>query len=204
MSETSTGIAKKRPVWLIPVVIVGVLLLASVLSYNGLVKKRNAVDQQFSQISVQLERRYALIPNIVSSVKGGQQQERDVIQAIADARTRYAGAQSPDAKVAASNSLESSLGRLLVISEQYPDLKSNALLQDLITQLEGSENRISQERRGYNQVVTEYNNSVQTFPRSIFAAIFGFDKRDLFTANPAAQNAPTVDFSTPTTASGNR
>lgn len=196
--------SKSRPGWLVPLAVIGAIAVLAVLilggSYNGLVKKRNAVDNQFAQVAVQLERRYALIPNIVNSVKGGQQQERDVINSIAQARTQYAGAKGNDEKVAASNNLESALSRLLVINEQYPDLKSNALVQNLITELEGTENRVAQERRKYNDAVTDYNNSIQSFPRNIVAGMFGFDKKNLFeVSNPSANNAPTVDFSTTST-----
>ncbi len=197
-------VSKKRPAWLIPLVVIGLLFVILFVSfknsYNGMVQRRNAVDQQFAQIDVQLQRRYDLIPNVVASVKGGQQQERDVIGAIAQARTQYAGARSADDRVAASNNLESALGRLLVINEQYPDLKSNALVQQLITELEGTENRVGQERRKYNDVVTDYNTHIQSFPRNLAAGMFGFDKRDLFLSAPAAQQAPTVDFSSTTTA----
>lgn len=194
---------KSFPGWLIPLGVVAAVLFVIIASlagsYNGLVKKRNAVDNQFGQIDVALQRQLDLIPNVVASVKGGQQQERDVINAIAQARTQYAGARSTDDKVDAANNLQSALGRLLVINEQYPDLKSNQLVQNLITELEGSQNRIAQERRLYNDVVTDYNNSTQTFPRSIIAGLFGFDKRNLFAATAAAQTPPTVDLSPATT-----
>jgi LemA protein len=206
---TPTALALSGPKsrgWLVPVaVVVGLIVLIGAIfgsSYNGMVKKRNAVDNQFAQVDVQLQRQMDLIPNVVASVKGGQQQERDVIESIAQARTQYAGAQSTDDKVEAANNLQGALGRLLVIQENYPDLKSNQLVQNLITELEGSQNRISQERRLYNNVVTDYNNSIQSFPRNIVAGLFGFDKRTLFAADDAARSGPpVVDLSpTPTTA----
>lgn len=200
MSELSTtSTARSRPGWLIPVVAIGVVVLIIIVSlagsYNGMVKKRNAVNQQFAQVDTELQRQFDLIPNVVNSVKGAQAQEQTVFNDIAQARTQYAGAKSNDAKVDAANNLQSAISRLLVIQENYPDLKSNQLVQNLITELEGSQNRITQERRQYNAVTTDYNNYIQTFPRNIAAGFFGFNSKTLFNATPAAETTtPTVQL----------
>jgi LemA protein len=194
-----------RPRWLIPVVAVGAVLLLVVLpvigSYNGLVDRQTKVDQAFSDLDVQLQRRNDLLPNLVSSVKAALGQEQAVFGQIAEARTRYAGASSDQQKLSAAGDLNGAIGRLLVIVEQYPQLQSNQTIQTLMGQLEGTENRIAQARRVYNQAVTDYNRSIRRFPRSIIAGLFGFDKRPLFEAAPAAATVPTVDLGvTPSTA----
>jgi LemA protein len=181
----------------VPVVVlavIGLLVLPLVGSYNKLVDKDQAVDTQFANVQVQLQRRVDLIPNLANSVKAALGQERAVFGEIARARTRYGGAQSVDDKVAASNELESALSRLLVIVEQYPQLQSNERIRDLMVQLEGTENRIAQERRDYNEVVNDYNRAVRRFPSSLVAALFGFDKRLPFAATPGSDVPPTVDL----------
>jgi len=196
----------KAPRWLIPLVAVGVVLLIIVLplvgTYNSLVNKDTAVDQAFADLNVQLQRRYDLVPNLVAAVKGALNQEQAVFGEIARARQNYAGTQSNDGKVAAANQLEGAISRLLVIVENYPQLKSNQNIQDLMVQLEGTENRVAQARRDYNGVVTDYNRSIRRFPRNLIAGMFGFDKRPLFQLQqPAAAQAPQVDLgNTPTTA----
>jgi LemA protein len=194
-----------RPRWLVPVIVVVAVLLVIVLpvigSYNGLVDKDTAVDNSFADLDSQLQRRNDLIPNLVSSVKAALNQEQAVFGELARARQNYAGASSEKDKLAAANDISSGIGRLLVIVENYPQLRSNENIQDLMTQLEGTENRVQQARRDYNAVTTDYNRSIRRFPRSIFAGIFGFDKRPLFTAPPAAREAPTVDFGSSTTTS---
>ena len=194
------------PRWLIPLAAVGVILLVIVLplvgTYNSLVNKDTAVDQAFADLNVQLQRRYDLVPQLVASVKGALNQEQAVFGEIAKARENYAGKASPDQKVAAANQLESAISRLLVIVENYPQLQSNKNIQDLMTALEGTENRVAQARREYNVVVTDYNRSIRRFPRNLIAGMFGFDKRPLFELQqPAAAQAPQVDLgNTPTTA----
>jgi LemA protein len=191
-----------RPRWLIPVVIIVALLLVIVMplvgSYNNLVEKEAAVDQSFADLDAQLQRRNDLIPNLVAAVRGALNQEQAVFGEIARARQNYAGARTVDEKAAADGEVSSALARLLVIVEQYPQLRSNENIRDLQTQLEGTENRIGQARRDYNGVVTEYNVYVRRFPRSIVANLFGFDAKPLFRATAGAQNPPSVDLlSTP-------
>jgi len=188
----------RRPRWLVPlgiVIAIGlVVVLPIVGSYNSLVDKDQAVDTQFANVDVQLQRRVDLIPNLSNSVKAALGQERAVFGEIAQARTQYGSAQNIDDKVAASNQLESALSRLLVIVEQYPRLESNERIRDLMVQLEGTENRIAQERRDYNLAVNEYNRAVRRFPSSLIAGIFGFDKRLPFTATPGSDVPPAVDL----------
>jgi len=199
---------KSRPRWLVPLIIVAAVLLVVVLpvisSYNGLVDKEEGVDNAFATIDTQLQRRNDLIPNLVASVKAAINQEQEVFGELARARQNYAGASSDEEKIDAADDISRGIGRLLVIMENYPQLRSNENIQNLMTQLEGTENRVQQARREYGDVVTDYNRSIRKFPRSIFAGIFGFDKRPRFEAEPEARDVPTVDFesTTTTTAAG--
>jgi len=198
MSDGLLTGARRRRGWLLPlIVLIGiglVVVLPVVGSYNGLVDKDQAVDTQFANVQVQLQRRVDLIPNLSSSVKAALGQERAVFGEIAQARTQYGSAKGIDQKVAASNQLEGALSRLLVIVEQYPQLQSNERIRDLMVQLEGTENRIAQERRDYNDVVNTYNRAVRRFPGSIAAGIFGFDKRLPFAATPGSDVPPSVNL----------
>lgn len=187
----------KQP-WFKPVAaVIGALLLIIILitsSYNGLVDKETAVDQASADLEVQLQRRFDLIPNLVKAVEGALTQEKAIINAVTEARTRYAGAQSSDDKIAAAGQLEGALTRLLVVVENYPQVASLQNVRDLQVQLEGTENRVAQARRSYNEVATVFNRAVRRFPRSITAAVFGFDKRTLFQSQPGASEAPQVDL----------
>lgn len=138
------------------------------------------------------------MPQLVEVAKGAQLQEQKVFGDIAEARTRYSGASTPEQRVAAAGQYESALSRLLVIMENYPDLKSNQTLNNLMVQLEGTENRIKVERDNYSNAVTVYNTNIQRVPRSIIAALFGFDKKEVYKATAGADVAPKVDFTTPT------
>lgn len=178
-------------------IIVGVLVLIALyvgMSYNGLVTANEKADAQWATVETQYQRRFDLIPNLVNSVKGILTQEQTVFQNIADARTKYAGATTPDAKAEAASEVETSLGRLLVIVENYPDLKSSANMQDLMSQLEGSENRISVERTRFNEVIRDYNLSIKRVPKSIVASIFGFEERAYFESAEGTEVAPAVEF----------
>lgn len=179
---------------LIVLAVVVIFTIYAVGTYNQLVSGNNNVDVAWSQVETQLQRRFDLIPNLVESVKGAQIQEQEVFGQISDARTRYAGATSVDDKVAAANQLESSLARLLVIVENYPQLTSTETVKNLMIQLEGTENRISTERGRYNETVGEYNLQVKRFPTNIIAGLFGFDERNLFESVEGAGVAPVVDF----------
>jgi LemA protein len=183
-----------KKTWIIVIVIVVLLALYALVSYNGLVSMNESVTAQWQQVETQYQRRFDLIPNLVASVKGAMQQEQEVFTAIADARTRYAGAQSVSEKAAAATEVESALGRLLVVVENYPTLKSLETVQSLMTQIEGTENRISVERGRYNDAVRGYNTAIKRFPKSLVASMFGFEPINYFEATAGAENAPQVNF----------
>ena len=173
------------------VAIVGLTVMSS---YNSFVRLSQEVDAQYSMIETTLQRRFDLIPNLVNSVKGAMAQEQEVFTQIADARARMAGAQTIDERVAASSELEGALGRLLVVMEAYPDLKSVDAVRDLMAQLEGTENRIRVERANYNDAVRTYNTRIKSFPAVIFSGMFGYSERTFFVAAEGAQQAPDVNF----------
>lgn len=179
-------------------IIIGAIVVVIALyvggTYNSLVKQNEAIKGQWAQVENQYQRRFDLIPNLVSSVKGVMTQEKDVFGALADARTKYSGAVTDDAKVAAASQVESSLGRLLAVVENYPTLKSSDNVQSLMVQLEGTENRISVERKSYNDIVQGYNQSIQIFPRSVIASMFGFAQHAYFQVVEAAATAPVVNL----------
>jgi LemA protein len=179
--------------WII-IGIVVVLALWGFGSYNSMVGLNEQVDNQWAQVESQYQRRFDLIPNLVETVKGIAEQEKEVFTALADARSRYAGAQGPEQRAEAANQVEGALARLLVVVENYPQLRSQENFLALQSQLEGTENRISVERQRYNDTVTRYNTKVKRFPANVFAALFGFDPRTYFEATAGAENAPKVDF----------
>jgi LemA protein len=177
------------------IIAIAVVLAVWIFSgYNGLVNLRENADASWAQVENQYQRRFDLIPNLVNSVKGAMAQEQEVFIAIADARTRYAGATTPDERARAANQLESSLGRLLVVMENYPTLNSIQAVRDLMTQLEGTENRISVERNRYNETIRAYNTTIKRFPRNILAGLFGFGERAYFESVDGADTAPNVDL----------
>ena len=187
------GMTKKQKQIIGAVAAAVVILLMFITSYNGLVNKETRVDQTSADLEVQLQRRFDLIPNLVSAVQGAMAQEKDIFTQLAEARSKYAGASSGDDRIAAAGQLESALGRLLVIVENYPELTSLQNVRDLQVQLEGTENRVAQARRDYNEATTSFNRAVRAFPRSLVAGIFGFEKRQLFSAVDGADTVPTVD-----------
>lgn len=170
------------------------LLIVLFGSYNGLVTQSQAIDGQWAQVETQYQRRYDLIPNIVSSTKGFLEQEKEIYSDIAEARTRYSGAQTSDERAAAAGSLESALGRLLVIVENYPQLKSNETVARLMDELSGTENRISVERRRYNELVQGYNTRIKTIPTNMIVGVFGFGVRNYFQAAEGSEQAPNVEL----------
>ena len=176
------------------VIIILLIALYFFTTYNRLITLNEAADGQWAQVETQYQRRFDLIPNIVSTVKGFAKQEQTVFSDIAAARTKYAGSSSINDKVNAANQVESSLSRLLVIAENYPDLKSSQLFSDLNTSLEGTENRISVERKRYNDTIQSYNLLVKGVPSAWVASRMGFVERSYFQSAPTAQNAPTVQF----------
>ncbi|WP_261806542.1 LemA family protein [Lapidilactobacillus luobeiensis] len=182
--------------WLIGLVIGLVALIGIMIGmYNSLVKSEQAVESQWSQVETVLQRRYDLIPNLVSAVKGSMKHEDKVFSEISSARKAYGSATTTSEKIKANAQLDQSVGTLVnVIGENYPKLQSNENVQTLMTQLEGSENRISVERRRYNQTIESYNKSVATFPKNILAGMMGFQKKAYFKADTKASTAPVVDL----------
>lgn len=180
--------------WIIPIGIIVLVVLWGVSTYNGLVSQNVAIDAQWAQVENQLQRRFDLIPNLVNTVKGVAGQEQEVFGAIAEARTRYSGATTVDARAQAAGQVESALGRLLVIAENYPQLQSSQAFRDLMIQLEGTENRIATERMNYNNQVKVLNTAVKRFPTVLFAQIFGIDERVYFEVSEEAQQNPEVNF----------
>ncbi len=162
--------------------------------YNGLVAQAQEIDAQWGQVETQYQRRYDLIPNLVESTKGFMEQEKEVFDNLAKARQNYAGANTPNEKAQAAGELESALSRLLVIVENYPELKSNETVLALMDELAGTENRISVERKRYNDTVKPYNTKVKTFPTVLIAGMFGFNERAYFEAVAEADQAPEVSF----------
>jgi LemA protein len=176
------------------VAIVVVVALWGFSGYNSLVTLNENIDAQWAKVETQYQRRFDLIPNLVNSVKAVLTQEQTVFSDLAEARANYAGAATPDAKAAAASQVETSLGRLIAVVEAYPTLASSGNVRDLMTQLEGTENRVSVERTRFNDEVRAYNTAVKRFPRNVLAALTGFGTRAYFEAAPGTENAPQVNF----------
>ena len=190
---------RSRSTWMIGCV--GAALLALLIfggsacgTYNSLTTKQQVVKNQFSNVDVQLQRRSDLIPNLVNTVKGYTQHEEKVFGEIADARSRLLNAKTVDEKADANNQLSATLGRLLMLTENYPNLKADTQFLKLQDELAGTENRIGVARRDYNQAVLDYNTSRQRFPAVVMASILGFGREEEFKADPSARTAPKVDF----------
>lgn len=180
--------------WIVIIAILVIVVLYGWSIYNKLVTANLAADTQWAQVEAVYQRRFDLIPNLVNSVKGIFKQEQKVFGDLAAARTQYAGARTADQKAAAASQVESALGRLLVIVENYPQLKSSEAVQSLMVQLEGTENRISVERQRFNNTIQNYNLTVKRFPSSAIASMFGFKERSFFKSVSGAENAPSVNF----------
>lgn len=193
-TNTQMGVAPKKTVLWVVIGVVVLIGLYAVTSYNSFVAQNEKVNNTWAQIDTQLERRYDLIPNLISSVKGLTAQEQKVFGDIADARTRYAGASTPEDKAQAANQVESALGRLLVITENYPVLRSSEAFISLMVQLEGTENRIAVARKDYNDSVTTLNTALKRFPGSAIGKLFGFQSRTYFEITNDARQTPKVEF----------
>ncbi len=163
--------------------------------YNNLITQTQAIENQWAQVETQYQRRFDLIPNLVNSVEGIMAQEQAVFGQIAEARTRYSGAGTIEEKVKAATELESALGRLLVIVENYPEIRSAENVSQLMDELAGTENRIAVERRRFNDIVKDYNTTIQKFPANLIAGTFGFTERSFFEAEEGAEQAPEVEIS---------
>jgi LemA protein len=176
-------------------VLIGAMALGlSGCSYNRFVSQEEQIKAQWAQVENQLQRRNDLIPNLVETVRGTAKQEQDVYKAIADSRAKLAGAQTPEQKMQAANEQQAALARLLVVVENYPELKSNQSFNRLMDSLEGTENRIAVERMRYNEVVQAYNTSRRQFPANVTAKMFGFKEYPFFEAPPEAKRVPKVEF----------
>ena len=186
--------SKSMIVLIAVVVVIGMFGMTLMTSYNGLVAEQEKVNGKWSQIENMLQRRADLIPNLVNTVKGFAAQERGVIDSVTNARAKLAGAQGPAAKAQADGELSGALSRLLVVVENYPQLKSDKTFIGLMDELAGTENRIAVARRDYNDAVQSYNTDVRTFPKSVIAGMFGFGQKEYFRAEEGAKQVPQVKF----------
>src|SRR5215468_4727107 len=180
---------------IVAIIVIAVLLF--ILSYNGLVRLRNRIDNAWSQIDVQLQRRHDLIPNLVETVKGYASHEKETLERVVQARNQAVQAQGPAAQAQAENVLSGALRQLFALSEAYPDLKANANFQQLQAEITDIENKIAAARRFFNNSVQEYNTGIQQFPAALFAASFGFTPHvffDLGETRTQVEQAPQVKF----------
>ena len=181
-------------IWIILGIVV-VLIIAIIGMYNSLVQSRIKVDNAWSQIDVQLQRRFDLIPNFVETVKGYMTHEKETFEKIASLRTSWANANSVSEKAALDNQLSTTLKTIMAVSENYPELKANQNFSELSEELRNTENKISFSRQFYNDTVTMYNTKIQVFPSNIIAGMFNFKARDLFKAeSDEARRNVKVDF----------
>lgn len=167
-----------------------------VSGYNSVVRMDEEVKGAWAQVENQLQRRYDLIPNLVETVKGVAEQEKDIFIGVAEARNRFSSANGVNEKAAAATMLEQALGRLIAVREAYPELKSNESFLKLQDQLEGSENRIAVERGRYNETARNFNAHTRGIPGRFWAALAGLEKAEYFEMDEAAQEVPQVDFAT--------
>lgn len=184
----------KKP-WVIVLIVVLVVLGGWLWTgYNGFVAQQENVKNAWAQVETNYQRRIDLVPNLVSTVKGAANFEQSTLTAVTEARTQWMNAGTRQEKVTAAENMEGALGRLLVTVEAYPQLQATQAFRDLMTQLEGTENRISVARRDYNNAVQTYNVAVRRFPGNVLAGIFGFGQEKPFEAAPGAEQAPAVNF----------
>jgi LemA protein len=185
------------------VAVLALLLIGGCNSYNGFVSAEEDVEKTWADVQSQYQRRADLIPNLVNTVKGAADFEKSTLESVVNARAKATSVNidpsnlSPEALQqfqAAQGELSSSLGRLLVTVERYPELKANSNFRDLTAQLEGTENRITVARDRFNEESTDYNKKIRRFPNSFFASVFGFDEKAQFQAQAGSENAPTVEF----------
>lgn len=165
---------------LIPLIIIAVLVLVAVAVYNNLVQSRNRVDEAWSDIEVQMKRRYDLIPNLVNTVKGYAKHEEGVFTKVTDARATAMAAPTPGQKLAAENQLSQTIRSLFAVAENYPELKANQNFLSLQSDLTDTEDKIQAARRFYNGNVRDYNTKLQTFPSNLFASLLGFTTKTFF------------------------
>ncbi len=183
-------------------IIIGIVILILVVTplmivkgnYNNFVGLQEGVDAQWANIETVLQRRFDLIPNLVNTVKGFAEHEKEVFTEVTRLRSQWAAVGTPDEKVGVANQMQGAMGRLMLVAENYPQLKSNQNFLALQDELSGTENRISVERRRYNGSVRQFNTAIRKFPGVLIANLFGFEKRDAFEAAPEAATVPTVEF----------
>ncbi len=179
--------------WVVIIILV-VLVLWFIIAYNSFVRLRNRMNNAWSQIDVQLKRRFDLIPNLMESVKGYMKHERGVLKEVTAARTEFLKANNPKTMAKAENHLEGALKSLFAVAENYPNLRASENFMQLQEELSGTESKIAYSRQHYNDSVLEYNNKVQMFPSRIIAGIFGFGQREFFDVPEAERKAVKVSF----------
>ena len=186
---------KKSSIGIIAIIaIIVIIAIMAIAGYNGMVSKKEAVDSALSDLDVMLQRRADLIPNLVSTVKGYTNHENEVIDKITEARAKLTSANSVEEKSKANNELSSSLNALMVVVENYPDLKSSENFKQLSDELAGTENRIAVARKDYNNSVKTLNTTIKKFPNNIIAGMFGFEKAEYFEADESSSEVPNVNF----------
>jgi LemA protein len=183
-----------KKTWIIFGVIALILIIVPLTTYNKLVTLEEGVDAQWANIETVLQRRFDLIPNLVNTVKGFAAQEKEIFTEVTRLRSQWASAGTPDEKVGVANQMQGAMGRLMLVAENYPDLKSNQNFLALQDELAGTENRISVERRRYNESVRQFNSAIRRIPGKFFAGGMGLEKRSAFQAAPEAATVPTVSF----------
>lgn len=192
-----------KKTWIIIIAVLAVIVVYGITSYNSMVSQDEAVGTAWSNVENQYQRRADLIPNLVNTVKGYAAHEKETFDAVVSARAKATQTtisideltpEKMEAYQKAQGAVGSALSRLLAVTENYPDLKANENFQTLQAQLEGTENRISVERRKFNEVAKAYNTSIRRFPKNIFAGMFGFEKRPYFEAEEGSEKAPEVKF----------
>ena len=176
------------------VVVVVLIIVWAIGIYNGLVSQRNKVKNAWSQIDVQLQRRFDLIPNLVETVKGYMEHEKGVLEKVTELRTSWANATTVSEKAELDNQLSGALKTIMAVSENYPDLKANQNFSELSEELRNTENKISFSRQFYNDTVTIYNTKLQAFPSNIIAGMFNFTRSELFKTDEASRQNVKVDF----------
>ena len=181
------------PITIILIVLV-IVAAAFIAYYNKFVRMRNMVDNAWAQVDVQLQRRYDLIPNLVETVKGYAAHEQATLDSVTQARSKVANASTPAERMEAENVLSGTLKSLFAVAEQYPDLKANAGFVTLQQQLEETEDKISYMRQSFNDTVMKYNTAIQQFPGTLFASLFGFERRASYDADLGTDTAPEVGF----------
>lgn len=179
---------------IVSLVLIGLVVVWAIVLFNGLIKLKNRVEEAWSDIDVQLKRRYDLIPNLIETVKGYAKHEREVLESVTEARTRAMGAQDTKDQVEAENMLSETLKSLFAVSENYPDLKANQNFLELQKELSDTENKIQASRRFYNGNVRDFNTKIQTFPNNMIAGTLNFNEKEFFEAGEEEKKNIEVKF----------